>query len=786
MKPICLVLLALITISMVKANLLSETQLQSYQSTTNRLEVVVYEENFESGAPGWTHYDAAQSPNNWHIHNAGGTQANVWWMGDPALASGANIGGYYDHQYLVLNTPARTLTAANASLTFKMKTGLEDPAASGGYDGWDSANIRISTNGGTTWSVISGSPAYQFQNSYAFGYEHGEGMGIAGWGGITPNWISATFNLSAYVGQSVMIRFAFASDPAYSTADAPAMFGFMIDDISFGGYTNNGTNDGQMTFASLVPLGGDIWNLATEANAPSPTHVMKNQNAAGSYNINMLNYLVSPSITLPASGDIRADFMIQGSFADPDIFPAVDYFGWEISPDNGLSWRAMSNPYADPAGNNYVFSDAPDTWSPMNDSFSLDGLISDFAGQTVKFRWYFKSDADTPNGTGIMIDDFKIYNATTSVTQTISLASGWNLVSLNVSPSNHAISSLISAIAANVQQIKGTEGVYIPDNPYSTLTSLSDGKAYNILMSTAANWSVTGSAIIATTPIAMLDGWNMVAYLPQTSLPVATAMQSIGSWLAQVKGTDGVYLPDNPYSTLTTIYPNKGYWIKINGAHNLIYPGGSKDAVSVQESRTELAVSILSSSMTVLARCEGAFTGDILLARVNGELRGAEKFIAPEGFAAALIQIYTETAGEEICFSILKADGSELPISSTLNSQPQEMIGSYPSFLNLEIKAGDTSVPVPTRLLGCYPNPFNPSTTISFSIAQDNSPVSIEIYNLKGQKVTTLINAQLSKGKHSIVWNGKDDRNQGVASGVYFIRMNCGSYHNNTKIMLTK
>ncbi len=376
-------------------------------------EVVAYHEDFESGMGDWTHFDGAESPNNWHIYAMGDTQGNVWWMGDTSLASGANIGGYYDHQYLVLDTPARTLSAANATLTFKMRLGLETPAVNDEWDGWDSANIRISTDGGTTWNVINGTPAYHFQNSYAFGSEHGEGLGIPAWGGVVTTWTNASFDLSAYVGQSVKIRFAFASDPAYSTADQPNMFGFMVDDIAFGGYSNNGTDDGQMTWTSLVPLGGDLWQLATEATAPSPTHVMKNQNASNTYNPNMLNYLVSPSITLPSSGDIWADFMIMGNFTDnsPQTNLAdLDYWGWEISPDNGTTWYAMSNPYADPAGNNYVYIDAPDVWSSAIESYTLDGFITNYAGQTVKFRWYFQSDSDDPIGTGFMIDDFKIYN----------------------------------------------------------------------------------------------------------------------------------------------------------------------------------------------------------------------------------------------------------------------------------------------------------------------------------------------------------------------------------------
>ncbi|HOH46921.1 MAG TPA: hypothetical protein PLX59_03710, partial [Candidatus Cloacimonadota bacterium] len=83
----------------------------------SRYEVVHYQEDFESGATGWTHYDGGEAPSNWHIYNNGDAQANVWWMGDPALASGSNIGGYHDHQYVVLDTPARTIAAGSTALT---------------------------------------------------------------------------------------------------------------------------------------------------------------------------------------------------------------------------------------------------------------------------------------------------------------------------------------------------------------------------------------------------------------------------------------------------------------------------------------------------------------------------------------------------------------------------------------------------------------------------------------------------------------------------------------------
>jgi len=73
--------------------------------------------------------------------------------------------------------------------------------------------------------------------------------------------------------------------------------------------------------------------------------------------------------------------------------------------------------------------------------------------------------------------------------------------------------------------------------------------------------------------------------------------------------------------------------------------------------------------------------------------------------------------------------------------------------------------------LQSYPNPFNPETTISFSIPEE-SEINITIYNVKGQKVVTLENDIISAGMHSVVWNGKDINGNRVSSGVYLFRLN--------------
>ncbi len=96
---------------------------------------------------------------------------------------------------------------------------------------------------------------------------------------------------------------------------------------------------------------------------------------------------------------------------------------------------------------------------------------------------------------------------------------------------------------------------------------------------------------------------------------------------------------------------------------------------------------------------------------------------------------------------------------------------------NLLAKAGmglgfTESVVSPTQFcLGQnYPNPFNPSTTIPFEL-EIKTPVSLRIYNMRGQLVKTLLDEKLSRGRYSITWKGEDQNGMKVSSGVYFYRL---------------
>jgi len=85
-----------------------------------------------------------------------------------------------------------------------------------------------------------------------------------------------------------------------------------------------------------------------------------------------------------------------------------------------------------------------------------------------------------------------------------------------------------------------------------------------------------------------------------------------------------------------------------------------------------------------------------------------------------------------------------------------------------------------------YPNPFNPSTTISFSVTQNSDFVNLSIYNVKGQKVKTLMNEHIQKGKQSIIWNGEDEFNKPVSSGIYLYKIKAGTQESVKRMLLLK
>ena|GEM_PF-4997588 len=109
-------------------------------------------------------------------------------------------------------------------------------------------------------------------------------------------------------------------------------------------------------------------------------------------------------------------------------------------------------------------------------------------------------------------------------------------------------------------------------------------------------------------------------------------------------------------------------------------------------------------------------------------------------------------------------EGNEIPLKSA----------------SVEVEGLAKSVPTSFALYHNHPNPFNPTTTIKYDLPQA-CYVNLVIYNVRGQKVTTLIDGMVEAGRHQVVWDAKD-----ISSGIYFYKITAGNFTNMRKMILLK
>ncbi len=142
-----------------------------------------------------------------------------------------------------------------------------------------------------------------------------------------------------------------------------------------------------------------------------------------------------------------------------------------------------------------------------------------------------------------------------------------------------------------------------------------------------------------------------------------------------------------------------------------------------------------------------------------------------------------DTVYVDIDWVNLANDTYQFAIRSVYTNDVQS-IPAYSALIEKTLASAEDIPQLETKLIANYPNPFNPETIISFSIAETPQFVTLEIFNIKGQKVNQFVSNQLSSGLHSITWNGSDQDNKSVSSGVYFYRLNVGGKTIGTKRML--
>ncbi len=402
-KSILLVLMAFAASNIFASGIgysISSSDKKLSRILTHRTDYALLTEDFSDGFGDWQPQDGT-APSHWnewwHASATGAYDGNSWWMGDES------IDGYDNHRYVVLDTPDITLPQ-NATLSFMLSYNMEPGSTHENYDAWDGFNVRISTDSGATWQVMTGSPAYTSTSCYGFGAIFGEGENIPGWNGDSNGWQQASFSLGAWSGQTVRIRFAFASDDNSCTTDEDGntgWFGARIDNIDISGVftsdADGAEGDNQMTPAYNTDMSGDFWEIVDGA-AHCPVEN------------NLLDELVSPDITIPSGTHCYLSYRVLCDLPDFDSGDdgmLDDYYTVMVKGTSDPNWTRIHYNHSDGSDPQWTFID--DSYSSVAFQGNCDLGVWDGETIQIKFQLFTDGDGNSQNATGLYIDDVRIY-----------------------------------------------------------------------------------------------------------------------------------------------------------------------------------------------------------------------------------------------------------------------------------------------------------------------------------------------------------------------------------------
>jgi hypothetical protein len=307
-----------------------------------------------------------------------------------------------------------------------------------------------------------------------------------------------------------------------------------------------------------------------------------------------------------------------------------------------------------------------------------------------------------------------------------------------------------------------------------------------------------GLPVPVNTPIPVTQGWNLVSYLPQYVFNPDYALQSIYDHLLFAYGWNAgieVFQPGSEFNTLNSMGTCNGYWVKISTDDTLIYPEADMIAgwtapraiASVDQSlsngnyTTPTWVNLYASDLKIDGRTVGA--GSVIEAySVNGDARVGSFTMASDG-KFGFMPVYADAQGNGLKPGesfYLKIDGVSANETFTWTSNGDRVMVSALTSSN-----SSGTLPDGFSLEQNYPNPFNPTTTISFSVPV-NTRARIEIYNVLGALIAVPFDDAVQAGDHQIVWDGRNQNGEAVASGVYLYKLVSDRYSEARKMMLLK
>jgi len=723
----------------------------SYKTHTDINRDTIFFENFDDNN-NWDKGDAREfNGKMWRISDFNSYEGDKsWWCGHPL------VGGYLSEWYQTLTTPEIDLNSTHSpALEFMHFYAAEyDSTVPPEENLWDGCHVRISTDEGITYELITPEGGYDAPDSlyvWQFHYENIPG-GMPGWHGFSDGWEKEIFELSDFTGLKVKLRFIFASDVAVDVLDSAIYVGWFLDNIKVvDGETELFADEGEDNLNTELVTGEgsgrypeEGWKL-TQSDAFSPPNSW-NCDDDPLDNVKR-SVLVSPPIDIPnVEGDMLLSYNLFNDVPDFDgnnnnwledyYMVDVQYLGNELY--EGI-WYNMFFDWS----RSTIGSDTG--WVKMAEGKNANGScqIDDFAkGKQIQLRWYgrFDQNNDGGNGNGVFIDDVLLYHEYNPTVEPDLL---WSFFTLGDIVSSPAI---------------GEDGtIYIGST---------DEKLYALTPDGNEKWSVDVGGKIQSTPA--IDE-NCVIYVTTTNGKIC-AIDESGN-IEWVKTPQPIGVTDEIYASPA-----------LSGNGKLYFPIFHHYLVAYNSSGGELG---------------WWYTGDVVPAG-PGVIDYSSPAIGKKGriyFGSRAKQIYAviqtfPTPYFEWTKSTFGWAGSSSPAIGTDNeiyicdysgrvysiSKPENEVKT-----NWVYNADDRFY-MSSHVLRIYPNPFSEKTTIQFFLKNHQSNVQLCVYNLHGTKVMELLDgAECKTGLNEIIFDGST-----LPAGIYICKLSAGKFNATCRMILNK
>jgi hypothetical protein len=425
-----------------------------------------------------------------------------------------------------------------------------------------------------------------------------------------------------------------------------------------------------------------------------------------------------------------------------DIEEGFDYVYLDVSADGGQNWLNLD-----------VFNGEGVPWTLYEKD------LGGFAGQSIRFRFTLESDAGY-NADGMYVDDIVVYGSTEDVSPPLIVTDG------------------------------ATDSTFAPDD-FVTMATITD---YTGVASATLSYSVDGGNYITVS----YDSTSGDDYYFTVPAQEAGAMVKYYITAEDDLGHSG--------STREYLYM-AGYMVYYDdGEAEYIYQYAAGNSCA-----TRMTVDDNATLVTAMLRLytdvnRPLDTVDVYIWNTSGSNPGSTIF--------GPMAVYPwSTLPNPEAWTYVDLRGESIPIDNnfyvgyTLRSEWPVILGDSPEatgrsktylsgawaaagtdfhircvvdYPQISVDDGETTVPVEYALQQNYPNPFNAQTKINYSLV-DPTDVKLEVFNVAGQKVATLVNGHESAGSHSVTWDASD-----VSSGVYFYKLTAGEKTFTRKMSLLK